>query len=312
MSAKDYYDILGVNRSAAPDEIKKAYRKLAVKYHPDRNPDDQKAEEKFKELSEAYAVLGDTEKRRNYDRFGHSEFQQHYSREDIFRGFDMGDLFREFGLGDDAFAHMYGGGARRRPYGRGNEYSQFFGDFGQERRTRRRRGADLTFQLHVTLAEAVFGADRLVAFNRDDGVAKINVKVPPGVTSGKKLRVTGQGHPAPDEGGTPGDLLVTVVVQPHSDFQREGHDLATEVKVRPTQALLGTDIQVETLDQKTFKLKVPPGSASGTRLRLRGQGAPRPGGRERGDLLVRVVVEAPEELTDRQRELLMALAEEGL
>ncbi|MEW5721773.1 MAG: DnaJ C-terminal domain-containing protein [Thermodesulfobacteriota bacterium] len=311
MGQRDYYEILGVKKNTTPEELKKAYRKLAVKYHPDRNPGNKQAEEKFKQISEAYAVLSDKEKRESYDRFGHSEFRQHYSREDIFRGFDVGDIFQEFGLGgEDILSHLFG--RRGRAAGRaGSGLNGFFGDFGRAGQRVRRKGADVSLDLHVSLAEAVFGAERLVAFNQPGGVAKVAVKVPPGISPGKKLRLTGKGEASPG-GGPPGDLLVNVLVQPHPVFKREGDDLVMDLFLRPTEALLGKEAQVVTLEGKTLSVRVPAGTAGGTRLRVKGHGAPRFKGHDRGDLMVRVMVETPAELTARQKELLKALAEEGL
>ena len=318
MTTKSYYDILGVNRNATPDEIKKAYRKLAVKYHPDTNTDDQGAEDKFKEISEAYAVLSDAEKRKNYDMFGHSEFRQQYSREDIFRNSDIGDMFKEFGMGgEDLFSHLFGGRRRShsRPYGRaggsGGDFSSFFNTSGQDRPRPRRRGADLSYELGISLKEAIFGTERLVAFNTPDGVTKITVKVPAGITGGKKLRVSGKGNVNP-AGGPPGDLLVRVTVEDDPSFSREGDDLETSVKVSLSQALLGGKVNVETMDGKTLSLSVPPGTSGQSRLRVRGHGAPRQKGQGRGDLMVRLVLDLPATLTDRQKDLVRALAEEGL
>lgn len=318
MSSRDYYDILGVSRQAGPEEIKKAYRRLAIKHHPDRNPDDRKAEERFKEINEAYAVLSDPEKRRNYDNFGHADFQAHYTRDDIFRNFDIGDMFKEFGFGtEDIFSEIFGGRRQSRwgPYGRSartsGDFGDFFGGFGQRPRPQPRRGPDLTCDLQLTLAEAVFGTERTVAFNTPEGVSKVSVQVPPGIEPGKKLRLAGRGQPSP-EGGPPGDLLINVHVAPDPRFWREGSDLVREVEVRPSQALLGTTLEVETLEGKRLSLKIPAGTASHKRLRVKGFGVPRFKGSGRGDLYVRVMVRLPEELTARQKELLKALAEEGL
>jgi len=318
MAARDYYKVLGVGRQAGQEEIKKAYRRLAVKHHPDRNPNDKTAEEKFKGINEAYAVLSDPEKRKQYDLYGHSDFSRQYTREDIFRNFDVGDMFKDFGFGtEDLFAHLFGGRRRSysRPYGRtgGRDrgFPEFFGNFGQDRPRTPTKGADLGFELHISLNEAVFGSERLIAFNTAEGVSKITVKVPPGVETGKKLRLSGQGQPGPG-GGPPGDLLIQVVVEPHPTFHREGNDLVTEVEVKPSDLLLGTKVKIETLEGKVLNLNIPSGTPSHTRLRLKGQGAPRLKGRERGDLLVRVVMQTPKSLTERQKELLEALAEEGL
>lgn len=317
MNNRDYYEILGVGRQATAEEIKKAYRRLAVKYHPDRNQGDKAAEEKFKELSEAYAVLSDQDKRTQYDRFGHSGFRQQYSQEDIFRNFDVGDMFKEFGFGsDDLFSQLFGGRRRSysRPYGRGARSgggAEFFNGFGRERPQARAKGADLSHDLHVSLSEAVFGVERVIAFNTDEGVAKYTVKVPAGIGTGKKLRLSGKGRPSPT-GGAPGDLLVNVIVDPHPRFQRDGDDLVTDVEIRTTDTLLGTTVQVETLEGKTLNLKVPPKTPGQTRLRIKGYGVPKMNGSGRGDLFARLVTKMPDKLTKRQKELLEALAEEGL
>lgn len=315
MSNHDYYRLLGVSRQASQTEIKKAYRKLAVKYHPDRNPGDSKAEEKFKEISEAYAVLSDPDKRQKYDTFGHAEFRQQYTQEDIFRNFDMGDLFREFGFGrDHVFTNLFGGRGRTTGRGRGQHGADsFFSGFGQERSTPRRKGPDASYDLHISLAEAVFGTERLIAFNTETGVNKITAKVPPGIDTGKKLRLAGKGHANP-YGGPSGDLLVNIIVAQHPVFTREGDDLTLTITVKPTEAILGTEVRLETLDGKTLNLKVAPGTSANSRLRVRGHGVPRLSGQGRGDLYVRILVDTPnpDTLSERQRELLQALAETGL
>ncbi len=319
MSPRDYYEILGVNRQASAEEIKKAYRKLAVKYHPDRNPDDKNAEDKSKEISEAYAVLSDKDNRRKYDRFGHTGFREQHSQEDIFRNFDVGDMFKDFGFGtEDMFSHIFGGQRRTgsRPYGRRRQreadYGSFFGDFGHERPQPRRRGADITLDLHIPLFEAVFGAQRLIAFNKADGVTKITAKIPPGIDTGKKLRLAGKGSPSPDQGGSPGDLLVRIVVTPDERFRREGENLVVDAEIKPSEALLGTETPIHTLDGKLLNLRIPPGTPGHTRLRIKGHGAPRLSDQGRGDLYVRVLIASSPQLTERQKELLQALAEEGL
>lgn len=298
---EDYYKILGVRRQATSKEIKKTYRSLAIKYHPDKNKDDKNAEEKFKKISEAYAVLSDPEKREQYDTFGHAGFQQQYSREDIFKGFNPGDWFKESGFGRQSFG------------GTGGGMEDIFGGFGRQsqRRPVHRRGDNISYDLHVSLAESIFGAERLVAFNKDDGVAKITVKIPPGIQSGKKLRLAGKGHPSP-AGGPPGDLLVAIHVTPHPEFKRQGYNLVRDVNILPSEAILGTTVKVETLDGSVLNLKVPPGTKSHTRLRVKGYGVPRSKGGGRGDLFARLIINFPETLTERQKELVQALAEEGL
>jgi curved DNA-binding protein len=315
MKHRDYYEVLGIRRTAEAEEIKRAYRRLAVQYHPDRNPNNAEAENRFKEISEAYAVLSDRDNRRKYDRFGHAGFRNQHTDEDIFRNFDVGDMFKDFGFGnEDMFSHLFGGRrSRRKAYRTDNDgFSQFFGDFGQDPRPPRRKGADVSYDLHLSLAESVFGAERLIAYNSNDGVVKVTVQVPPGSRNGQVLRLSGQGRPSPDSGGRSGDLVVHMIVAPNERFQRSGDDLITEVKIKPSEALLGGQVQVTTLDGATLNLKIQPGVQSHTKLRVRGHGAPRANGRGRGDLLARVVVDVPERLSDRQKELLQALADEGL
>jgi curved DNA-binding protein len=314
---ENYYKILGVSRRAAPKEIKKTYRSLAIKYHPDKNKDNKKAEEKFKKISEAYAVLSDPEKRKQYDTFGHAGFQQQYSKEDIFRGFNPGDWFKEFGFGNEnIFSKTFSGRQRSGQQsfgGTGGGMEDIFGGFGRQsqRRPVHRRGDNISYDLHVSLAESIFGAERLVAFNKDDGVAKITVKIPPGIQPGKKLRLAGKGHPSPHD-GPPGDLLVAIHVTPHPEIKREGYNLVRDVNILPSEAILGTTVKVETLDGSVLNLKVPPGTKSHTRLRVKGYGVPRSKGGGRGDLFARLIINFPETLTERQKELLQALAEEGL
>lgn len=182
MAAKDYYEVLGLKKGATEEELKKAYRKLAVKYHPDKNPGDKAAEEKFKEINEAYAVLSDPKKRQQYDQFGSSDFHQHYSQEDIFRGFDVGDIFKDMGFGtDDIFSRIFGGGFRQGQGGFG------FGGGG------RQRGEDFSMELAVSFHDAYTGCEKRVAFMRDGKREELSVKVPAGVESGARLRVAGKG-----------------------------------------------------------------------------------------------------------------------
>ena len=314
MQARDYYQILGVSRQAGSDDLKKAYRRLAIQYHPDRNPGDRQSEDKFKEISEAYAVLSDAENRRRYDRFGHEGLAGRHSKDDIFRNFDVSDMFKDFGLGNEDFLnHIFGGGGcgRRRVHRDNLNVGGFFTGFGQERAGLRRRGASLTCDLQVTLTEIMHGADRLVAFNTETGVAKITVKIPPGLESGRKLRLAGRGHPSPDEGGRPGDLLVKVMVAPDHRFRREGANLVTEVEISPAQALAGTEIMLQTLEGKTLNLKVPAASVSGTKFRVKGHGLPRFRGEGRGDLYVLFKVAASDSLSEDGTEPRSAMGDEA-
>jgi curved DNA-binding protein len=321
---KDYYTLLGVSKNAAADEIKKAYRQLALKYHPDRNKGNKEAEEHFKEINEAYAVLSDQEKRHQYDMFGAEGFRQRYSQEDIFQGFDIGDVLKDFGFGtSDVFSVLFGGGGGR---GRGRvRYSTYGGPFGQQAPgaggadfsdyfarggAAPSQGRDTITDLTITLEEAAKGAEKLISLNRDGRVEKIAVKIPPGIDTGKKLRVAGKGESGP--GGTrAGDLYVTVNVHKHPLFTREGADIYIDQEINFSQASLGTTIEVPTLNG-IKKVKIPAGTSGNTKLRLKGEGMPHLKGRGKGDAYVRVVVKVPKKLSSKQKELVEDLAKEGL
>lgn len=360
MSKRDYYDVLGVERGASEAELKKAYRKLAMDCHPDRHPDDPAAEERFKQLSEAYAVLSDTEKRARYDRFGHAGLGGPGAGA---QGADFGDLGNFGDLFNDLFGDIFGGGGGR----------------GGSRRGRGQRGADLRYNLEISLddvangceprlkiprmnrcgtcsgsgaaegskpsrcgrcegtgqlvfqqgffrvnrpCDACGGAGEVISnpcsscrgAGRVEGQQTIQVKVPPGIDDGARMRVTGEGE-AGVAGGPPGDLYVVMVLREHSLFRREGTDLHLEVPVAFVQAVLGGEVDVPTLDGKV-KLAIPEGTQSGRVLRLRGKGLPPLQPRldpaqlkkMRGDLYVRVFVEVPTKLNARQRELLEEFA----
>jgi molecular chaperone DnaJ len=343
---RDYYEVLGVERSATDEDLKKAYRKLAVKYHPDKNPGDKAAEERFKEIGEAYQVLCDAERRAAYDRFGHAAFEQ-----GGVGGFDFGAGFEDI-LGD-LFGDFFGTGR-----GRGG-------------RTRARRGQDLQYQLEVVFEEAAHGCEKTLSIPRlmpcgtcsgsgakpgtrattcqqcrgsgqirfQQGffaIAKtcgtcngqgtviaspctdcsgsgsrrrthtLNVRIPAGVDTGSRLKLRGEGE-AGGNGGPAGDLYVLLRVAEHPIFVRDGVDVVCEVPVSIAQAALGTEIDIPTLDGAR-KLKVPAGTQSGHLFRLRGHGVPDLNGYGRGDQVVRLTVETPRKLSARQRELLEEFA----
>ncbi len=345
---RDYYEILGVRRSASSEEIKKAYRKLALKYHPDRNPGDKEAEEKFKEASEAYQVLSDPERRAQYDRFGHAAFEQ--------GGAGCGGFDFSASTFEDLFGEIFG---------------EFFGTSGKRSRSRARRGEDLRYDLEISFEEAAFGTEKTIQVPRlascdacrgrgtKDGaeratcptcrgvgqvryqqgfftIAKtcgqcagqgtiirdpcrvcggsgvvqktraLNVRIPAGVDTGTRLKLSGEGEVGRG-GGPPGDLYVVLRVREHPLFRREGVDVLCEVPISFTQAALGAEIEVPTLEGKV-KLKIPAGTQSGTVLRLRGKGVPELQGHGRGDQLVRILVEVPRKLSQKQRELLEEFA----
>ena len=345
MSRRDYYGILGVDRDATPEQVKKAYRKLAHQYHPDKNPGDKEAEERFKELSEAYETLSQPDKRAAYDRFGHAGVGRAQEGFADFSDVGFGGLF------DDLFEGFFGTAGRRRGAGQ--------------------RGADLRYNLTIRLEEAARGLEKDVRIPRLDACAacggtgarpgsrpktcgtcrgtgqvrfsrgflsvsqpcqqcrgegtileqpcrgchgqgrvkverSLSVKIPAGVETGTRLRVSGEGE-AGIRGGGRGDLYVVIQVAEHPLFVRDGDDLLCEVPIAFTQAALGAELKIPTLNGST-KLKVPPGTQSGAEFRLRGQGMPNLRGYGVGDLRVRILVEVPTRLTARQRQLLEEFA----
>jgi curved DNA-binding protein len=311
MAEPDYYQILGVGRNASPDEMKKAYRKLALKYHPDKAKGDKReAEEKFKQISEAYAVLSNPEKRRQYDEFGSQAFRSKFSQEDIFRGFDFSE-FSDFGISDSIFSRLFGGLGGARPRGGRTRIFRFGGPQGFEAQAPPAKGEDLLVEVPITLHEVAFGTEKLVSLSHNGLVEKIAVKIPPGTLPGKKLRVAGKGRPSP-LGGPPGDLFVRLKEVEHPVFKREGNDLFVDRRIRFTEAALGTKVTVPTLDGKTMSLKVPPGTQSHTKMRLKNYGLPFANGKTRGDQFVRIIVDTPATLTKKQKALLEDLVKEGL
>jgi curved DNA-binding protein len=311
MAEIDYYQILGVSRDATADEIKKAYRKLAMKYHPDKAKGDKKqAEEKFKQISEAYAVLSNPEKKKEYDEFGSQGFRNKYSQEDIFKGFDFSQVF-DFGISDNIFSRIFGGlGGGGQPRGRTRIF-QYGGPEGYQGQVQAPKGQDLQVEMPITLHEMAFGTEKLVSFSHNGQVEKISVKIPPGSLPGKKLRLTGKGSPSPMS-GQPGDLYVKLKEVEHPVFKREGNDLYVDRKIKLTEAALGTKVTVPTLDGKTMSLKVPPGTQSHTKMRLKNYGIPTTNNKSRGDQFVRIIVETPANLTKKQKALMEELVKEGL
>jgi len=345
---KDYYELLGVGRSAGEDEIKKAYRKLALQYHPDRNPGDKHAEEKFKEVSEAYSVLSDPQKRSQYDQFGHAAFGESGP---FAGGFDFAGGF------EDIFGDIFG---------------EFFG--GNTAGRRRGRGQDLRYNVTLKFEEAVSGVEKKIKIPRHGacescrgtgakpgtapqtcptcrgrgqvsfqqgffsvsrtcnqcqgqgtiikepcptcaGAGRVrnmhtlSVKIPAGVDNGSRLKLRGEGENAPP-GGAPGDLYVVIQVEPHPIFMRDNLDIICDVPISFVQAALGAEIDVPTLDGKV-KMKIPSGTQSGKLFRMKGKGIKDVHGLQQGDQHVRVTVETPTRLTARQKELLKEFAALG-
>jgi curved DNA-binding protein len=305
MESQDYYQLLGVSKDATKDQIRKAYRKLAMKYHPDKNEGNPEAEETFKKISEAYAVLSDEEKRKQYDTFGAAGFQQRFSQEDIFRGFDLNDILREFGLGGRSFFGGKGGGVRFN-FGGG---SPFGGQAGAQ--TRQVKGSDLVYELPLTVHEIAAGTQKAVAFQHEGRSENLTVKIPKGMAPGKKLRIAGKGEPSP-YGGPPGDLLIQTRLLPDPVFEVDGSDLTVRREISLSASLLGTKISVPTIGKTSLQLTIPPGTRHKTRMRLAGHGLPQMGGDRSGDLFVTIEVQVPKKLTPEQRRLVEQLAEAGL
>ncbi len=342
---RDYYEVLGVERNADADGLKKAFRKLAMQFHPDRNPGDKEAEEKFKEASEAYEVLTDGDKRARYDRFGHQGME----------GFGGGSGFNNVNI-NDIFGEIFG---------------DIFGGGGRQRGGARNRGADLRYNLEIGFEEAAFGTEVTVKIPRPkrcdvcegtgsktkqrrtcptcggagevrftqgffavartcnqcggsgqavadpcktckgsgktESITELSVKIPPGVDTGTRVRLAGEGEPG-EMGGPPGDLYVVVQVRPHAIFHREEYEVLCELPLTFVQAALGAQLDVPTLDGMV-KMKVPEGTQSGKIFRLKGKGIPHLQGSGRGDQHVRVTVETPQSLSSKQRELLEKFAE---
>jgi curved DNA-binding protein len=294
MSDADYYKILGVEKTATPEEIKKKYRKLAMKYHPDKTKGDKASEEKFKQISEAYAVLSDPEKKKEYDTFGSSGFKQKYSQEDIFRNFDFEDILRGFGFGG---LGGFGGGRRSQ------------GGFSGHRQAV--KGSDLVYELPLTLREIAEGATKTIVLQHQGSGGQVNVKIPKGMIEGKKIRLPGKGEAGPF-GGAPGDLFIKAKVLPDPVFFTDGHDLNVNKVIRLSEALLGTTVSVPTISGKELSLKVPPGTQHKTKMRIPGQGLPHMKGQAHGDLYVHILLSFPKELNESQKKIVEKMAQAGL
>jgi len=360
VAKRDYYEVLGVPRGASKDEIKKAYRRLAIKYHPDRNAGNKEAEEKFKEATEAYDVLIDDKKRQAYDQFGFAGVEG--MAEGAGGARDFSSVFRDF---EDIFGDFSG------------IFDSFFGG-GRTRSARRdasvRRGADLRYNLEISFKDAVYGTKEEISYARRQACSKchgtgaesgsgkkacytcggsgqvrrssgffsiastcptchgegyvidqpctacrgmgivekqqrIKVTIPSGIESGKRISIPNQGDVGPN-GGPAGDLYVYITVKPHEYFQREGNDLYCIIPISITQAALGGEVYVTTLDDKKIKLKIPPGTQNGKTFRIKGEGVPflhNPF--KKGDLYIKVFVQVPSKLTSRAKDLLRELSE---
>ncbi len=308
MEYKDYYKILGVDKRASEREIKQAYRKLARQHHPDMNPGDKQAEEKFKSINEAYEVLSDPEKRQRYNQLGTSYFRWQQQGGDP-RGFDWSQWF----------SRQPGGGGTRVEYGDLGDifgsggfsdfFQSIFGGMGQPRSGRRRgqtKGSNYEQPVEINLEEAARGAQRVLTSNGN----RITVKIPVGVKTGSKVRVAGKGGPGIG-GGPPGDLYLAITVAQHSAFERKGNDLHCEVPIDLYTAVLGGEAEVPTLDGKV-RLKIPAGTQGGKTFRLKGKGMPHLSDTTRhGDLYAKVRITVPRKLGRKERTLFEELAAMG-
>jgi molecular chaperone DnaJ len=357
LAKRDYYEVLGVPRNAGKEEIKKAYRRLAIKYHPDKNPSSKEAEEKFKEATEAYEVLADEKKRQTYDQFGFAGIEgmggAAHDFSSVFRDFE--DIFGDF---SGIFDSFFGGSTRRR----------------KSTATQSSRGADLRYDLEIDFGEAVFGAIKEISYQRNDtcsscngsgaesgagrtmcpscggsgqvrrssgffsiattcpscrgegyiiknpcrtcsgtGVVKrkrvIKVTIPPGIENGRRIHIPDQGDGGLN-GGPAGDLYVYIHVNPHQHFKRQGNDIYCVIPISITQAALGGEILVPTIDNKKARVKIPPGIQTGRVLRLKDEGVPYiHNSHKRGDMYIEIFVEVPEKLNTKARTLLKELSE---
>jgi curved DNA-binding protein len=305
MSEKDYYKILGVSKDASEEEIKKVYRKLAMKYHPDKTKGDKNSEDKFKKISEAYAVLSDKEKRKQYDTFGSDGFQQRYSQEDIFRGFDMGSILREFGFGGGGFSSGRKGGTR---FSFGNDN---YSGHGPNRQRAQVKGSNVVYELPLTIKEVSTGTDKTVSIQHTGVAETLTVKIPKGMITGKRIRLTGKGEPS-RFGGPPGDLYIKSKVLNDSVFCAENYDLHITTFIKLSEAVMGATKTIPTIDNKELSLKVPPGTNHKTKMRLTGHGLSHMKKDKKGDLFVNIHIDIPQKLSEEQKKLIQQLAETGL
>ncbi|MDR0238602.1 MAG: DnaJ domain-containing protein [Deltaproteobacteria bacterium] len=300
VSYKDYYQILGVERSASASEISRAFKKLARKHHPDLNAGNAQAEEKFKELNEAYEVLKDPEKRKLYDQLGHNwqhgqQFQGAPGFENMHFSFDGGA-----GSGFSDFFEMIFGQAARGGGRAGSFGPDPFGAFS----ARQRRGRNVEAEFAIALEDAVKGGRKTLSLQGPGGERTLEVNIPAGIREGAKLRLAGQGNPAPG-GGTPGDLFLHIRFAPHPHFQVDGDNLLCTVPLAPWEAALGARVRVPTLEGDV-ELQVPAGTSSGRKFRMRGKGMGASAGR--GDLLAQAQIVLPETTTEREQKLWAELA----
>ncbi len=292
MNQRDYYDILGVSRSASADEIKKAYRKLSRKYHPDMAPDDKTADQKFKEVQEAYEVLRDENKRKQYDQFGHAF--QHAGP----GGGGGGGYYQSGGAGGPGdFEDLFGGG--------GIDLGDLFGGAfrgGKRAQPRPQKGESQRLQIEIPFHLAAVGGQHEISVQKAGKTERLTIKIPAGVDNGSVIRLGGQGNPGV-HGGPAGDLLITIKVGNHPYFKRDGGNLLLEVPITLTEAALGAKVDVPTLTEGEVTVTIPPGTSSGAKLRLRGKGITPQKATQPGDQICAIKIVAPKDLSDQEKEL---------
>lgn len=311
--AEDYYDILGVDKRADQGEIKTAYKKLAMELHPDRNQGNRQAEEQFKKVNEAYAVLSDEKKRKQYDRMGAEGFSRHFSADDIFKNFDVVGILKEFGISGGLIESIFG--SRNKSGTKPGFNFDFMSDFveksgfNDDNFTTNEAG-DSEMEISLTLEEAVFGVKKKVTQVWGKAGYPLYVIVPPGIEDGNKLRLKGKGE-VDIRHGIRGDLYCKVKILPHNLYVRRGSDLVTEKEVALTTLILGGTTNIITLDKKNLQIEIPPQSANDPLIKVKGKGVPKGTGPP-GDLLVRLKVKMPEKLDDAQKEIFEDLRDSGL
>ncbi|KAE8177638.1 DnaJ C-terminal domain-containing protein [Photobacterium carnosum] len=300
MSKRDFYEVLGVAKTASEKEIKKAYKKLAMKFHPDKNPDDPTAADKFKEVKAAYEILMDKEKRTAYDQFGHNAFENPGMGGG--RGGQQG-FGQQAGYGD--FEDMFGGAF-------GDMFSNARGGqggFGGRHSTRPQKGEDLQYTMEIDLEDAISGASRVIDLpvfeGRTQTNKKLNIKIPAGIEEGGRIRLSGKGHPGIN-GGPQGDVYIQMNIRPHPRYTREGNNLLCKATTDFVTAALGGKVEVNTLGG-AISLKIPEGTQTGRKFRLKEKGVTDRKGNT-GDLIVQLIIETPLNLSDRQKELLNEFA----
>ena len=314
-SKRDYYEVLGVDKNADEATIKKAYRQLAKKYHPDMNPGDKEAEKKFKEASEAYAILSDAEKRRQYDQFGHAAFEQGGGGAGGFGGFDfnggdMGDIFENFFGGGFKKSGFRGGSGQN-----GNFNNGFHGNFRQNggfgnRQSYQTKGNDIHADIQVNFDAAAFGKKETIHLKDENGkVQALEVNIPAGIETGQSIRLKGKGTPGYN-GGTAGDLFLKVIVSEKPGFKRDGQDIFNTVTIPFITAVLGGDVTVPTI-YGNVRCSIKPGTQSGSKLRLRGKGiVSMKNSSVHGDQYTTVEVQVPKNLSPKAKQKLREFAAE--